>query len=126
MTEAQTGRRDESLWIELVERPIDIAALQARVAHPGTGAVLAFIGTVRDSKLGRRVLGIDYEAYAPMAEKVLRRIGREMQERWPVERVALVHRFGRLGVGDASIAILVASPHRAEGFEALRHGIEAV
>jgi molybdopterin synthase catalytic subunit len=117
---------DNRLWVEITPSPIDLAALHRRVGEPGAGAVLAFVGTVRDSKTGREVIGIDYEAYAPMAAKELRRIGDDMLARWPARRAVLVHRIGRLAVGDASIAILVACPHRAEGFEALRYGIESV
>ena len=117
---------DAPLEIALTERVIDVPALLQRAGDRGAGAVLSFVGTVRDEKLGRRVLGIEYEAYAPMALRVLERIGREMLERWPLRRVGLVHRVGWLEVGDASIAIAVAAPHRAEGFEALRHAIEAV
>jgi molybdopterin synthase catalytic subunit len=116
----------DELLVEITTRRIDVGQLEARVGHPGAGARLVFVGTVRDSKHGRAVLGIDYEAYTPMAEKVLARIGRDILSRWPVLRLALVHRIGALAVGDASIAILLACPHRAEGFEALRYGIEAV
>jgi molybdopterin synthase catalytic subunit len=114
------------LHVEVIDRPIDVQALAAWAADPGAGAVLTFVGTVRDSKQGKRVVRIDYEAYAPMAVKVLRRIGEEMLARWPVCRAALVHRVGRLEIGDASLALVVSAPHRAEGFEALRHAIESV
>lgn len=117
---------DARLHVALTEAPIDLPALQRAVADPAAGAVLCFAGTVRDHKNGRAVIGIDYEAYGPMAEKELRRIGSEMLSRWKASRVALVHRLGRLAVGDTSIVILVATPHRAAGFEALRHGIESV
>jgi molybdopterin synthase catalytic subunit len=110
----------------LVASPLDLVALAARVAEPGAGAVLSFVGTVRDSKDGRRVVGIEYEAYAPMALRVLDRIAGEMCTQWPVCAAALVHRTGWLDVGEASIAIFVATPHRADGFAALRHAIEAV
>jgi molybdopterin synthase catalytic subunit len=116
----------ERLRVEIVTRPIDLDDLQRWVADPGAGAQLAFVGVVRDRKHGRRVLRIDYEAYVPMAAKVLRRIGAEMLARWPARRVALVHRIGRLEVGEASVAIVVSTPGRADGFEALRHGIEAL
>jgi molybdopterin synthase catalytic subunit len=117
---------DERLRVAVVETPIDLPALHAWIGDAGAGAQLAFVGVVRDEKHGRRVLRIDYEAYVPMAVKVLSRIGAEMLERWPARRAALVHRIGRLEVGAASLAILVSTPHRAAGFEALRHGIEAV
>ena len=112
--------------VALVTHAIDVQGLLERAGDPAAGAVLSFVGTVRDSKQGRSVLRIEYEAYEPMARKVLERIGAELGAGWPVVSVALVHRIGRVEVGEASIAIVVATPHRAAGFEALRHGIEAV
>ena len=114
------------LRAEVTEGPIDVQALVDWAGDPGAGAVQSFVGTVRDSKQGRRVVRIDYEAYAPMAVKVLRRIGEETLGRWPVCRAALVHRVGRLEIGEASLALVVSTPHRAEGFEALRYAIESV
>ena len=116
----------EPLEIALVSEPIDVPALLQRAADPGAGAVLSFVGTVRDEKLGRRVLGIDYEAYPPMALRVLERIGAEMIATHGLRRAILVHRIGPLVVGDASVAIVVAAAHRAAGFDALRHAIEAI
>ncbi len=117
---------DARLHVAITPAPLDVGALQDLVARPGAGAILSFVGTVRDEKLGRRVLHIDYEAYESMAERVLRQIGTEMCVRWPECTAALVHRIGRVEIGAASIAIVVSTPHRAEGFEALRYGIEAV
>jgi molybdopterin synthase catalytic subunit len=117
---------DLRVHASVTRAPIDPGALLELVAQPGAGAVLSFVGTVRDEKLGRRVLYLDYEAYEPMAERVLHRIGTEMCTRWPACAVALVHRIGRVEIGTASIAIVVSTPHRAEGFEALRYGIETV
>jgi molybdopterin synthase catalytic subunit len=117
---------DRPVLVALTESPLDVQAWCDQVADPGSGAVLVFVGTVRDSKHGRRVIGIDYEAYPGMAERELRRIGDEIRSRYAARRVALVHRLGRLEVGDASVLIAVSTPHRAAGFEALRHGIEAL
>ena len=119
-------RANEALRVQMTHAPIDLAALHAEIADPGAGAVLAFVGTVRDHKQGRRVLGIDYTAYEPMAHKLLQRIGRDILARWSLRRVILVHRLGRLEVGEASVAILVASPNRAAGFDALREAIESL
>jgi molybdopterin synthase catalytic subunit len=112
--------------VALTQAPIDVAALARSVADPGAGALLSFVGTVRDSKDGRAVLGLDYEAYEPMARRVLEQIAAAMCAQWPLCATALVHRIGPLQIGDASIAILVATPHRADGFAALRYAIEAV
>jgi molybdopterin synthase catalytic subunit len=114
------------LQVAIVETPIDVAALLRGAADAGAGAVLSFVGTVRDEKHGRRVVGIDYEAYPPMALRVLERIGTEMIAIHGLRRAVLVHRIGALAVGDASVAIVVAAAHRAAGFDALRHGIEAI
>lgn len=104
--------------------PIDVAALLASVPSPSDGAVLLFVGVVRDENDGRGVASLEYEAYAEMAERKMREIADEARARWPVGDVALVHRVGRLEIGEASVAIAVASPHRAEAYEASRYLIE--
>lgn len=114
------------LHVALTQDPIDMTALLARTQDPSAGALLTFLGTVRDHKQGRTVLRIDYEAYEPMVLKELRRIGETLFERWPVLRAVLVHRVGTLQVGEASVALLIATAHRAPGFEALRYAIEAL
>ncbi|MCI0342372.1 MAG: molybdenum cofactor biosynthesis protein MoaE [Planctomycetales bacterium] len=110
----------------VVEAPIAVSELLAAVSRPGAGAVALFLGTVRDESAGRRVERILYEAHAPMARAVLERIGREIESRWPGARAAIVHRVGTLALGEASVAVAVSSPHRAEAFEACRHAIERV
>lgn len=104
--------------------PIDVAALLASVPSPSDGAVLVFVGVVRDENDGRTVASLEYEAYAEMAERKMREIAAEARARWSVGDVALVHRVGRLDVGEASVAIAVASPHRSEAYEASRYLIE--
>ena len=94
------------------------------VEHPAAGAIATFLGTVRDHSQGKRVLYLEYDAYPAMAEKTLRQIGEEIGERWGLYRVAIVHRVGRLEIGEASVAIAVAAPHRAEAFEACRYAID--
>jgi molybdopterin synthase catalytic subunit len=126
MSGAPVQEPSKKLHVALVAAPIDVAALHDEVADDGAGATLLFVGTVRNEKEARRVTHIDYEAYATMALRRLQAIAGEIAARWPVRRVALVHRVGRLEVGDASIAIVLSTPHRAEGFEALRFGIESV
>ncbi len=104
--------------------PIDVAEVEAAVRHGGAGAVVSFTGTVRDQTKGLAVEALEYEAYVSMAEKFLAKIGGEVIERWPDARVAIVHRIGRLTVGEASVVIAVASPHRPDAFEGCRHAIE--
>ncbi len=93
---------------------------------PGTGAVAAFIGVVRDHNLGRRVLHLEYEAYEPLALRGLDLIVEEARERWPAVRLMVHHRIGRLAIGEASVAIAAASPHRADAFSAARYAIERI
>jgi molybdopterin synthase catalytic subunit len=108
----------------LQEGPIDLSALERAVAFAGAGAIVSFAGTVRDHTAEHRVIALEYEAYPEMAERFLRKIGAELAERWPGIRVAIVHRVGRLLVGEISVAIAVASPHRAAAFDACRQAIE--
>ena len=106
--------------------PLDIVLLAARVSGPGCGAVTVFVGLVRDHNAGRRVLWLEYEAYAPLAVKAFERIGHEAAASWPAVRLAIAHRVGRLEIGDASVAIAAASPHRADAFAACRYAIERI
>ncbi len=108
----------------IVTEPIDPRVVEAAVAHSGAGALCVFHGVVRDHSRGKRVSHLEYEAYPPMAEKVLAQIGEEIAQRWPGTRVAITHRVGRLVVGETSVVIAVSSPHRAEAFEACRYAIE--
>ena len=106
--------------------PLDLAALVRTVAAPGIGAVVSFLGIVRDENQGRRVTHLVYEAYEPLAERALARIVAEVSDEWPSVTLAVHHRTGRLEIGDASVAIAAASPHRADGFAACRYTIERV
>jgi molybdopterin synthase catalytic subunit len=90
------------------------------------GAVAVFIGNVRGEHLGRRVVELEYEAYEPLALKAFGIIAAEAGDAWPGARIAIRHRVGRVAVGEASIVIAVASPHRAEAFQACRYVIERV
>lgn len=106
--------------------PIVPAEVLARVGASADGAVLLFLGIVRDRADGRPVTGMTYEAYEAMAVDVLGDIAREASERIGSDRVALVHRTGDLSVGEVSVAIAVSSPHRAEAYEASRWIIEEI
>lgn len=112
--------------IRLQGGPIDVAALVTDVRGNGDGAVSAFVGTVRNVNAGRRVLFLEYEAYAPMAEHEMERIEAEAIARFDVTRVAIVHRVGRVAIGDASVAIAVAAPHRAAAMDACRFVIDTL
>jgi molybdopterin synthase catalytic subunit len=106
-------------------RPLDLTALIDTVTAPDRGGVVTFIGVVRDHHHGRRVAGLSYSAYEPMAESVCAAIKAEAERRWPV-RAALAHRLGDLEIGDAAVAIAVASAHRDDAFAACRYVIEEV
>lgn len=108
----------------IVDTPIDVSSLLTEVAAPSDGAVLLFVGIVRDSNEGREVGHLDYQAYPAMAEAVLREIVAEARARWDTGEIAAVHRTGRLAIGEASVAIAVGSPHRAAAYEASRYIIE--
>jgi molybdopterin synthase catalytic subunit/molybdopterin converting factor small subunit len=105
--------------------PIDVQALVDETGDPSCGAVLAFVGTAREVP-GDTLVHLEYEAYPEMAEAFFRELAQELGARFGVERVAIVHRTGRVLAGEASIAIVVASPHRGPGFDALRHAIERI
>jgi molybdopterin synthase catalytic subunit len=106
--------------------PLRLDALVSAVGGDGHGAVVSFLGLVRNHNAGRRVTYLEYEAYQPLALKVFERIAGEARERWPGVTLALHHRVGRLEIGEASVAIAAASAHRADGFAACRYAIERV
>ncbi len=110
----------------ITDKPLDTNAIEQLVTAANSGAVVLFAGTVRDHARGRNVLRLDYEAYPAAAEKMLAQIGDEIERRWDVERVAIVHRTGSLQIGEASVVIGVSSAHRAEAFEACRYAIERI
>ncbi len=114
--------------VGLTPDPIDTASVVALVggAAGSSGAVVTFLGAVRDQNAGRRVLSLEYEAYDPLAVRALELIVRESAERWPGVRVAMRHRVGRLVPGETSIVIAAASRHRSEAFAACRYAIERV
>lgn len=110
--------------IRLTTALIDHQALTEAVRRPGCGAVVTFLGTVRDLTDGEITTALDYEAYPGMAEKKLAEIEAEACRRWPVGAMMMVHRLGHLEVGEVSVAVAVSCPHRAEAFEACRYAIE--
>ena len=110
----------------ITSAPLTVEAVLRAVEGPGAGAVTTFVGLVRDHNLARTVLWLDYEAYAPLAEKALARIVQEAEGRWTGARVAIHHRTGRLDIGEASVVIAVATPHRADAFSACRYAIERI
>jgi molybdopterin synthase catalytic subunit len=110
--------------IELTRDPIDFQALTERVRRPHCGAVVLFLGTVRDLTGAQVTVALDYEAYPGMAEKKMAEIEADVRRRWPVGEVAMIHRLGHLEVSEISVAAAVSCPHRAQAFEACRHAID--
>ena len=110
----------------LTRDPIDCTALTERVRSPHAGAVVLFLGTVRDLTGDVVTTALDYTAYEPMAERQLAELEADVRRRWPVQDVALVHRLGLLTVGEVSVAVAVSCPHRAEAFEAARYAIDTL
>ena len=108
----------------LTHEPIDYFALTESVRQGNCGAVVTFLGTVRDLTGEQVTVALDYEAYAPMAEKKMAEIEADTRKRWPVGNISMIHRLGHLEVGDISVAVAVSCPHRAQAFEACRHAID--
>ena len=110
--------------IRLTRAPIDYHALTETVRRTDCGAVVLFLGTVRDLTGERITVALEYEAYPAMAEKKMADIEADTRRRWPVGAMVLEHRLGRLDAGDISVAVAVSCPHRAQAFEACRHAID--
>ena len=108
--------------------PLSLDVLTALVADGAgaDGAVTSFAGLVRQDNLGRKVAFLEYEAYEPLAVKGLQRIADEVKRNWPSAKLGVHHRIGRLALGEASIIIVAASPHRGDAFAACRYTIERV
>lgn len=106
--------------------PLDVNAVSSIVSSPDCGAITTFVGLVRDENGGRRVLWLEYEAYAPLAVKAFARIDEEAGGRWPSIGLAIHHRIGRVDIGEPGVVIAAASPHRAEAFAACRYAIERI
>jgi molybdopterin synthase catalytic subunit len=110
--------------VRLTSEPIDHVALTDMVRRPHCGAVVTFLGTVRDLTGEHMTTALEYEAYAPMAEAKMAEIAEDVRAKWTNCEVAMVHRLGRLDVGDVSVAVAVSTPHRADAFAACKHAID--
>ena len=111
---------------QLVREPVDIAALACQVRAPQDGAVVTFDGFVRNESHNRATLYLDYEAYESMALAKMREIGVQLHEKYRIHRVTMVHRLGRLEIGETSVFIAVSAPHRAAAFDACRFAIDTL
>jgi molybdopterin synthase catalytic subunit len=112
--------------IQITRDALDRDALVAAVSHPGVGGIVIFEGVVRDNARGKQIRYLEYDVYPEMAIQQIRTIIAEAEKLWGVERVAVAHRIGRIEIGEASVMIVVATPHRAEAFEACHYIIDTL
>lgn len=110
--------------IEIISHTINLEQILASVQDPSAGGIDIFIGTTRNHSKGKPVKHLEYHAYKPMALKMMHRIADETKAKWDVKKIAIVHRLGKLEIGEASVVIAVSSAHRKEAFEACRYLID--
>jgi MoaE-MoaD fusion protein len=110
--------------IEITRGPIDIASLRSRLLTGDSGAVVIFDGVTRNNTKGRRTLHLEYEGYTDMALKTMAQISGELHEKWPINRVGIIHRLGRVEISESSVVIVVTSAHRRVAFEACHYAID--
>ncbi len=112
--------------IQLLDRPLEPQNCIDRVSHSSAGGIDVFIGTVRDNTKGKPVVRLDFEAYDKMAVSEMRKIARQIVDRWPTLGVSIHHRTGSLQIGDIAVIIAVATPHRKAAFEACQYAIDTL
>ena len=122
----RSGTSTMEPFIQITREPLDRNALIASVTDPGTGGIVVFEGVVRNNARGKQVRYLEYDVYPEMAVQQIREILAEAEKRWNIDRVAVAHRIGRLEIGEASVIIVVATPHRSEAFEACRYIIDTL
>jgi molybdopterin synthase catalytic subunit len=110
----------------ITNSPIDLAEVFATIGDRSAGGTVIFVGTIRNRSEGHAVTGLRYDVYEAMAEKRMRKIESEVKARWPVKRMFMVHRYGKLRLGEISVAVAVSCEHRAEAFDACRFAIDAI
>ena len=118
--------KQDAKMFRVTDKPIDLQELVNYVSDPEAGAIATFIGTTRNNNEGRKVIGLDYDGYAEMAEKELARIGADAKTKWPICRMAIVHRLGPVQITEASVIIAVSAGHRDAAFAACRFAIEEI
>lgn len=112
--------------IDITHEPLDPELITSRVLQNTNGAVITFLGTTRSVSGERKVLHLEYEAYRPMADNQLKKIAKEINERWAIQDIALSHRLGRIEIGEVSLVIALASPHRKSAFEACHYAVDRI
>ena len=121
-----SGGSGEAGPFRVTSEPLDPQELTAAVRKDDSGAVVLFSGVARNHSEGRRVLALEYEAYPAMAEKKLREVADEVRARWPLTGIAVLHRTGRLAIGETSLLVAVSAAHRAEAFEACHFAVDRI
>lgn len=125
LTSPTTPQQKDSFAITLA--PLSVGDIYALADNPANGAVVVMSGMVRNQTDGKPVVGLEYQAYQPMAIKVFEQIATEIRRQWPeVNAVVIHHRVGRLQIGEISVLVAIGSPHRSEAFEACRYGIDTL
>jgi molybdopterin synthase catalytic subunit len=119
-----SGGQDPDPRFAITEEPLSVERVMNLVRHRNFGAINLFVGTVRELTQGKRTVHLEYEAYAPMAIKMMQQIHDEIEAKWPGTAVAMAHRVGKLEIEDAAVVIAVATPHRTASYEAGRYAIE--
>jgi MoaE-MoaD fusion protein len=117
------GSRAEDIF-EITREPIDIAGLRSRLLGGESGAVVIFDGVARNNTKGRRTLYLEYEGYTEMALVTMQQIGGEAHQQWPINRIGIIHRLGRIEISQSSVVIVVTSAHRKVAFEACQYAID--
>ena len=112
--------------IHVTNTPLDPDDFTTEVRKDSNGAVVTFLGTTRNSNEGRNVLYLEYEAYQPMADKTLGQIAQEVSDKWGISDFAIAHRTGRVEIGEISLVVAIASPHREKAFEALKYAVDRI
>jgi molybdopterin synthase catalytic subunit len=110
--------------IQIIDKNIDVVELLASVSVPEAGGIDMFLGTTRNHSKGKKVIRLEYEAYSPMALRMMSEIESEIRKRWNIQKISIVHRIGVVPVMEASVAIAVSAAHRKEAFEACRYAID--
>ncbi len=121
-----SGGSDEPGVFQVTPEPLDPELLVKAVRKGESGALVLFYGVARNESEGRRVRGLEYDAYPEMAEKKLREVAAEVRARWPVTGISVLHRTGRLAIGEASLLVAVSAPHRQEAFEACHYAVDRI
>lgn len=109
---------------EITQSPLSIDEVVDKARSDSSGAIVTFIGTVRNESMGKRVLYLEYDAYKEMAIKKMKEIAEEVRKKWKIDRMAITHRVGRLEIGEESIVIAISAPHRKEAIEACHYTID--